>query len=99
MRLKMLLTYNILSQHQEEYMQFMVNIFVPTLQRIGLENQGVWHTAWGNYPIRMLVFVAEEKDMREALASDSWQQMESRLKGIVTDYDCRIVKFEAGFQF
>jgi hypothetical protein len=98
-RSKLLLTYNISLQHQEEYLQFMVKVFVPTLQKIGLENAGVWHTLYGNYPIRLLAFVAEEKDMKEAMAGDSWKQIEARLKGYVTDYLCRVVPFEPGFQF
>ena len=99
MRSKMLLAYNVLPQHQDEYMQFMMQLFVPTLQRIGLENEGVWHTAWGDYPIRLLAFVAEERDMREAIKTDEWNQLESRLKGYVSDYSCRIVPYQAGFQF
>jgi len=95
----MLLAYNVLPQHQDEYMQFMMQLFVPTLQRIGLENEGVWHTAWGDYPIRLLAFVAEERDMREAIKTDEWNQLESRLKGYVSDYSCRIVPYQAGFQF
>ncbi len=99
MQLKLLLSYNILPQHQEEYMQFAVQVFVPTLQRIGLEDQGVWHTAWGNYPMRLIVFVADEQEMKEAIASDAWEQLESRLKEYVSDYTRRIVPFQPGFQF
>ena len=55
----MLLSYNITAERQETYMRFMLNEFIPTLQSIGLTNVGVWHTAWGNYPIRLLVFVSE----------------------------------------
>lgn len=99
MRQKMLLSYNVLPQFQQEYMEFMMNTFVSTLQRIGLENQGVWHTAFGDYPIRLLVFVAEENDMKEALAGSEWQHLESRLKTFITDYTCRIVPFQPGFQF
>ncbi len=95
----MLLSYNILPQYQQEYMEFMVSTFVPALQRIGLENMGVWHTAYGNYPVRLLVFVAEEKTMQDALADDSWKEMEKRLCNFVTDYTCRIVPFNPGFQF
>ena len=95
----MLLTYNVVPQAQSEYMQFMMSVFVPSLQKIGLENMGVWHTAFGNYPNRLLVFVAEELDMKEAMASETWTQAETRLKGYITDYTCRIVPFESGFQF
>lgn len=99
MRQKILLSYNILPQYQQEYMEFMINTFVPTLQRVGLENMGVWHTAYGNYPIRLLVFAAEESDMKEAIVGDNWREVESRLKTYVTDYTCRVVPFQPGFQF
>lgn len=99
MRSKMLLTYNILPATQEEYMQFMMNVFIPLLQRLGLENVGVWHTAYGNYPLRLLAFVAEEKEMRAALADARWKNVETRLKQYVTDYACRVIPYEPGFQF
>ena len=99
MRQKMLLSYNFLPQHQQEYMEFMMSTFVPTLQRLGLENMGVWHTAYGNYPNRLIVFVASEQDMREAMSGDDWTKLEERLKSYVTDYTCRVVPFQPGFQF
>lgn len=99
MRSKMLLTYNIVPTALEEYRQFMMNVFIPTLQRLGLENMGVWHTAYGDYPMRLLAFVAEEKEMAAALNDDRWKQVEARLKQYITDYTRRIVPFEPGFQF
>jgi len=98
-RSKMLLTYNLVPAAQDEYMQFMMNVFVPMLQRLGLENVGVWHTAYGDYPTRLLAFVAEDAAMRAALADTRWQTVEARLKQYVTDYTCRIVPNEPGFQF
>ena len=99
MRSKMLLTYNILPPAQEEYMHFMMNVFIPTLQRLSLENMGVWHTAYGDYPMRLLAFVADETEMRAARKDERWKQVEARLKQYVTDYACRIVPYEPGFQF
>jgi hypothetical protein len=98
-RSKMLLTYNILPATQEEYMQFMMNVFIPLSQRLGLENVGVWHTAYGNYPLRLLAFVAEEKEMRAALVDARWKNVETRLRQYVTDYVCRVIPYEPGFQF
>ena len=100
MRSKLLMTYNILPEHQEEYLNFMVNVFVPSLQRLGLANAGVWHTAYGNYPSRLMVFVAEDKDtMTQARASKTWKDLEQKLEMYVTDYSRNIVPFQPGFQF
>ncbi len=96
----MLLTYNIVDERQEIYMRFMLNEFIPTLQSIGLTNVGVWHTAWGNYPIRLLVFVSENSSaMSRAVKSDVFNNMEEKLKSFVSDYTRRVVVFDPGFQF
>lgn len=100
LRRKLLLSYNIVPEHQEEYMNFMVNVFVPTLQRIGLVNAGVWHTAYGDYPVRLIVFVAEDQEtMEQALVSKTWKDAEVKLERYVRDYSRRVVPFEPGFQF
>ena len=96
---KMLLTYNIQAQHQDAYLRFVVNEFIPTLQTLGLTNVGVWHTAYGDYPVRLLVFVAETVAMERALKADKWTELESRLKKYVTDYSCRVVPNTPHFQF
>ena len=96
----MLLTYNIPPDGQENYMRFVLNEFIPTLQSIGLANVGVWHTAWGAYPIRLLVFIAENASgMTHAVESDAFAQAEAKLKTLVSEYSRRIVPFDPGFQF
>ena len=100
MRRKLLLTFNIVPEQQEEYLNFMVNVFVPTLQRNGLSNAGVWHTAYGNYPSRLIIFVSDdEATMEKALAGKMWKDLEARLKQYVKDYTSRVVAFQPGFQF
>ena len=100
MRSKLLLTYNILPEHQEEFLNFMVKIFVPTLQRIGLSNAGVWHTAYGDYPARLIVFVADDQEtMEHALADKTWRDLETKLEKYVKDYSRSVVPFQPGFQF
>ena len=99
-RSKLLLTYNIRPEHQEEYLNFMVNVFVPSLQRMGLSNAGVWHTAYGDYPARLIVFVAEDKDtMEQALAGKTWKDLEAKLERYVADYSRNVAPFQPGFQF
>ncbi len=98
-RSTLLLTYNIIPLMQEDYMRFMVNVFMPMLQNIGLMRVGVWHTAYGDYPMRLLSFVAEHEVMERALASETWSDMEGKLKTFVEDYQMRVVPFRDGFQF
>jgi hypothetical protein len=98
-RVTLLLTYNIIPQYQDDYMRFMVNVFMPMIQSIGLANAGVWRTVYGNYPERLIVFVAERSTMYTAIETDTWRDMEIKLKTFVQDYERRVVPFRAGFQF
>lgn len=97
---KLLLTYNILLHRQEAYLRFIVDEFIPTLQTLGLPNKGVWHTAYGDYPVRLLVFESETPEtMQRALQSETWNEMEKKLKTFVADYTRRVVRNEPFFQF
>lgn len=97
---RLLLSYNIIPQVQQEYMNYVINEFIPALENIGLKNAGVWHTAYGNYPIRLLVFLSDDPAaMKRALASPKWEEAESRLKTFVTDYSRRVVPADTRFRF
>ncbi len=97
---KMLLTYNILPEKQEGYLRFMLNEFIPTLQKMGLSNIGVWHTAYGDYPVRLVEFATEDPQvMQTVLESDAWTKMEHKLKAFVSDYTRRTVPSDSRFQF
>ncbi len=97
---KLLVTYNILLHRQEAYLHFIVDEFIPTLQTLGLSNQGIWHTAYGDYPGLLLVFVTETPEaMQRALESETWKEVEKKLETFVTDYGRRVVPNTPFFQF
>ncbi len=97
---KLLLSYNISPEQQDIYLRFMLNQFIPALQNLGIMNIGVWQTVYGDYPIRLLVFLAEdEATLERALESDVWRKMEKELKPLIRNYTRRIVPYEPGFQF
>jgi hypothetical protein len=67
---------------------------------LGIRNTEVWHTAYGNYPLRLIVFVAEDAaHLNAVLRSDAWQELEERLQRYVTNYSRRVVNYEPRFQF
>lgn len=97
---KLLLTFDIREETQETYLRFMVNEFIPMLQTMGLKSIGVWHTAYGDYPVRLLVFSSESSAaMKQSVASEAFQELEGKLKKYVTEYNRRIVPFDSRFQF
>jgi hypothetical protein len=97
---KVLLSYDIIPETQESYFQFMLGEMVPAVQRLGLGMAEAWHTAVGNYPLRLVVFVGEsEEAVEQVLASPEWDDYETRLQQYVTNYTRRKVPFRDRFQF
>ena len=98
---KFILTYDILPDVQETYFQFVLGEFVPALQAQGLHMSGAWHTAYGDYPMRLVEFIADDRATVEAvLDSPAWEQLEERLQEFVVNYSRKIVRLrEDHFQF
>ncbi len=97
---KVLLTYDIIPETQETYYQFMLGELVPTVQTLGLGMAEAWHTAVGNYPLRLVTFVGESQEaVNTVIESEQWEELETRLQQYVVNYKRRVVPFRNRFQF
>ncbi|MBI4674520.1 MAG: hypothetical protein HY741_22980 [Chloroflexi bacterium] len=97
---KLLLEYDIPDEVQETYYRFVTGEFVPQVNRIGLELAEVWETVYGDYPRRLIVFVAQDSAAcTEALCSEKFQRLERKLVRFVKNYSKRIVPYKGQFQF
>lgn len=99
-RVKMLISYDVVPELQQAYYEFVLGEMIPTAQSMGLVLSEAWHTAYGDYPIRLNGFVAKDKTaLDRVLASPEWQQLEDKLKRFVTGYARKIIPYREGFQF
>jgi len=98
-RYKLMLFYDLKPGSHEAYFDFVMNDFVPTAQNLGLHMLQVYHTLWGNCPLRQAEFVAEDLDTIQAvLASERWQMLELALQRHARNYRRKVVPFRPGFQ-
>ena len=99
-RVKMLMMYDVVPELQQAYYEFVLGEMIPTAQSMGLVLSEAWHTAYGEYPIRLNGFVARSKqELDRILASAEWRQLEEKLKRFVNGYQRKIVPYREGFQF
>ncbi len=99
-RVKMLIAYDVVPELQQAYYEFVLGEMIPTAQSLGLVLSEAWHTAYGDYPIRLNGFVARSKEeLDRILVGSEWQQLENKLKRFVTGYQRKIVPYREGFQF
>ena len=97
---KVLLTYDIIPETQETYYKFMLGELVPAVQGLGLGMAEAWHTAVGDYPIRLIAFVGETPEAVDTvIGSEQSEELETRLQQYVTNYKRRVVPLRNRFQF
>ena len=99
-RVKLLMSYDIAPETRQNYYEFLTREFLPQLQARGLVMTDAWHTAYGDYPVRLLAFAAPDREtLNDILHGDEWQELEERLKQYVTNLQSQIAPYKEGFQF
>jgi len=100
MQAKLIMTWDIAPQHEQEYLEFVINEFMPGLQKIGFKMGDAWVTVYGEYPqILVYVFLPSLQEIRQAMQSEFWKELHGKLMGYVVNYNQKIVPDTSSFQF
>ncbi len=99
MEAKLLMRWNIREESEAEYFEFLVNDFIPGMNKLGLHNIEVWFTAYGDCEQKMASGMMETAvSMHALVATDEWMYLTDELAGLVYEYDERIIPATRGFQ-
>ena len=98
--LKLLLSYNIRPDGAQEYYEYVLGHYIPVMQSMGLEVTEAWHTAYGEYPNRLIAFVSRDREtVQQVMHDEAWDELNERLLQYVTDFDYKVITYKIGFQF
>ncbi|MCO5185758.1 MAG: hypothetical protein M9928_03120 [Anaerolineae bacterium] len=97
---RLIFTYDLIAETQQEYFQFVMGSVLPLMQSKGLEIMDAWSTAYGDGPNRLISFVADEREVIDAfLESEVWEQLREGLDQYVIDFSYKVIPYREGFQF
>jgi len=100
MGVKVLMTWDIAGERDQEYFEFVIGEFVPGVQRLGLQPAEAWATVYGSYPqIQVGLLASDAAQARRVLESDEWTQLQDKLFNYVKNFAFKIVEERTGFQF
>jgi hypothetical protein len=100
MPVKLLMTWDIAPEHEQDYFEFVLGEFVPGIQRLGLQPTEAWATIYGSYPqIQVGILAPSLMNARQILGSEGWLSLLDKLYAFVRNYTCKIVAARNGFQF
>jgi hypothetical protein len=99
MSVKLLMTWDILPGREQEYFEFVVRDFIPSVQRMGMEPSDAWFTMYGNQPqILAAMQMPTMSNMQDVLQSSEWDDLNHRLLDYVENFTYKIVPARSGFQ-
>ena len=100
MAVKVIMTWDIKTDHEQEYFEFVVREFIPGVQRLGLELKDAWATVYGERPqILVGAIVPSVSRVRQVMRSSEWKSLNTQLQEFVQNYNIKIVEARGGIQF
>ena len=100
MPVKLIMTWDILPEHEQEYFEFVVREFIPGVQRLGLDLQDAWATVYGTHPqILVGATFPPTVDHNTILSSPEWISLHNQLQDYIENYTQKLVNPQGGFQF
>lgn len=100
MAVKVLMTWDIDGDRDQEYFEFIIGEFIPGVQRLGLQPAEAWATIYGSYPqIQVGLLASDLVEARRIIDSPDWGLLQDKLFGYVKNFSYKIVTSRPGFQF
>lgn len=97
--IKLIMTWDITPEHEQEYFDFVIREYIPGIQRLGCDLTDAWATVYGARPQIMIgAVVPNVKKARQLLLSEEWIKVTNRLLDFIQNYSLKVVKAKSGFQ-
>ncbi len=91
-KVKLMMTWDILPGREEDYFEFHIRKFVPTLEEMGLTLHEAWLTQYGDHPRLMVEALAPNFGRAKGiLNSESWDDLNLLLGDLVENFDYKLV--------
>ena len=99
MTVKLLMTWDILPNQEQEYFEFVMRDFIPEIKGLGISPVDVWYTMYGDQPQIMAVAKTQSQAaLNVAMASKEWQRLVENLMQLVDNFSLKVVPSRTGFQ-
>jgi hypothetical protein len=100
MAAKIIMTWDILPEREQEYFEFVVREFIPGVQRLGFELSDAWATVYGEQPqVLVGAVLPSTGEAEDLMNSNEWLSLRNKLQDFVSNYSQKLVPRRGGFQF
>lgn len=100
MAAKLILTWDINPDSEQEYFEFVVREFLPEVQKFGFTLSDAWVTVYGDQPqILVGATLSSTEAIKKIIHSAPWALLVEKLMQFVSNYNEKIVMANGNFQF
>jgi predicted amino acid dehydrogenase len=97
---KLIMSWDIAPDHEQEYFEFVIREFLPGMQKLGFELSDAWATVYGDEPqIMVAALLPSLENAKIMLVSREWTSLYNRLLDYVQNYNQKLISARGGFQF
>ena len=99
MTVKLLLTWDILPNLEQEYFEFVISEFLPEIKQLGIRPVDAWYTMYGDQPqIMVAAKTQSQASLNIVMASKEWQLLLENLLKFVENFSYKVIPAQTGFQ-
>lgn len=99
MTIKLLMTWDILPNREQEYFEFVISDFLPEIKQLGIRPVDAWYTMFGEQPqILVSAKIQSQAALNIAMASKEWQRLLDNLQQFVENFSYKVITDRTGFQ-
>ncbi|MDZ7843468.1 MAG: hypothetical protein U5K99_01490 [Anaerolineales bacterium] len=99
MTVKILMSWDILPDREQEYFEFVISEFIPEIKQLGIRPVDAWYTMYGDHPqIMVSARSRSQSALNLALASREWTQLRDNLLTFIDNFSYKIIPARSGFQ-
>ena len=99
MAVKLIMTWDILPEREQDYFEFVVREYIPGIQRLGFDLSDAWATVYGNKPQIMVgLIIGSSRKARQILLSEEWSSLNNLLQDYIQNYTVKMVYARSSFQ-
>ena len=99
MTVKLLMSWDILPNKEQEYFEFVISDFIPEIKQLGISPVDAWYTMYGDQPqIMVAAKVQSQAALNVAMASKEWQRLIDSLLQFVENFSYKVIPARTGFQ-
>jgi hypothetical protein len=100
MAVKLIMTWDIAPDRDQDYFEFVINEFVPGVQHMGFQPAEAWVTVYGDYPqIQVSILSDDLQAVQHAMHSENWVKLQEKLMTLVQNFSYKIIPARNSFQF